>query len=331
MPSNDLIDRYLQAVGFWLPRATRHDILAEISEDLHSQIEDREASLNRPLNEAEISDILKQRGRPVVVASAYLPRQSLIGPVFFPSYKLALKVTFLCYVIPWLLIWMGFLAFAPAKLGAPSVSALFSSLLPLWHISLIILVIITLVFHALDRGWSKARFANDWDPKRLPKIQTAQPRRRAEDIGGIVFGVLALIWLLAVPNFPFLILGPGALFVKFAPIWRTTYPLMLIASVVAIAEPVVNLLRSLPAWSQPIIKIVVLCLQLSVVLVLLSSRTFVQSQGLPSAQWLLITNQVVYICLVCAAVGQFIAIVVQAWKTYRAIERPSRPAVTHLA
>ena len=41
-PSTDLIDRYLQAVGFWLPRDQKQDILAEISEDLRSQLEDRE-------------------------------------------------------------------------------------------------------------------------------------------------------------------------------------------------------------------------------------------------------------------------------------------------
>lgn len=44
MPSKDLLARYLQAVGFWLPRAAKDDILAEISEDLHSQIDDRAAA-----------------------------------------------------------------------------------------------------------------------------------------------------------------------------------------------------------------------------------------------------------------------------------------------
>ena len=31
-PSIDLVSRYLQAVGFWLPRAQKQDILAELSE-----------------------------------------------------------------------------------------------------------------------------------------------------------------------------------------------------------------------------------------------------------------------------------------------------------
>jgi hypothetical protein len=48
MPSNDMLARYLEAVGFWLPRATKQGILAEISEDLRSQIEDRSARPQAP-------------------------------------------------------------------------------------------------------------------------------------------------------------------------------------------------------------------------------------------------------------------------------------------
>lgn len=49
----ELLDRYLQAVRFWLPKAQQQDIIAELSSDLHSQIEDRETELGRPLNEAD--------------------------------------------------------------------------------------------------------------------------------------------------------------------------------------------------------------------------------------------------------------------------------------
>jgi hypothetical protein len=36
--STELVDRYLQAVRFWLPKRQQEDIIAELSEDLHSQI-----------------------------------------------------------------------------------------------------------------------------------------------------------------------------------------------------------------------------------------------------------------------------------------------------
>ena len=38
----ELIDRYLQAVKFWLPETQKEDIIAELSEDIQSQIEEKE-------------------------------------------------------------------------------------------------------------------------------------------------------------------------------------------------------------------------------------------------------------------------------------------------
>src|SRR5271165_3173690 len=72
---SDLIDRYLQAVKFWLPKAQQQDILAELSEDLHSQIEEREAALGHPLDEADLAAVLKRRGSPMRVASGFVPEQ----------------------------------------------------------------------------------------------------------------------------------------------------------------------------------------------------------------------------------------------------------------
>lgn len=71
----DLIERYLHAVKFWLPKAERDDILAELSEDIRLQIEEREKELGRPLDDGEVAAILKRRGDPGSVASRYLPRR----------------------------------------------------------------------------------------------------------------------------------------------------------------------------------------------------------------------------------------------------------------
>jgi len=42
-----LLDRYLASVRSALPESQRDDIVSELSEDLRSQIEDREAELGR--------------------------------------------------------------------------------------------------------------------------------------------------------------------------------------------------------------------------------------------------------------------------------------------
>ncbi len=95
----DLINRYLQAVKFWLPTKQKQDIIAELSEDIRSQIEDRETDLGRKLNESEIAAILKQRGRPVLVANRFLPQEHLIGPVLFPIYVFVLKIVAAFYMV----------------------------------------------------------------------------------------------------------------------------------------------------------------------------------------------------------------------------------------
>lgn len=96
----DLVDRYLQAVSFWLPKRERNDIITELSEDIHSEIDERARVLGHPLAEEEVATLLKKHGSPVSVATRYLPQQVLIGPALFPVYKFVLKVVALNFLVP---------------------------------------------------------------------------------------------------------------------------------------------------------------------------------------------------------------------------------------
>jgi hypothetical protein len=69
----ELLDRYLKAVRFWLPSEHKQDIISELSEDIRSQIEDKESGLGRPLTDAEVEALLKKGGPPMLVAQRYLP------------------------------------------------------------------------------------------------------------------------------------------------------------------------------------------------------------------------------------------------------------------
>src|SRR5580693_4744277 len=103
----ELLDRYLHAIEFWLPKRQKQDIIAELSEDLRSQIEEKENELGRKLNDAEVEAILKRCGSPVEVASRYLPQ----------IYLFVLAVAVMGCVIPRFLIWLGFLIVDPAHRG----------------------------------------------------------------------------------------------------------------------------------------------------------------------------------------------------------------------
>jgi len=58
----DLLDRYLHAVRWTLPRAKADDIIAELRDELVTRQEDREESLGRPLTQDETSALLKEFG-----------------------------------------------------------------------------------------------------------------------------------------------------------------------------------------------------------------------------------------------------------------------------
>ena len=64
----DLIERYLHAVKEHLPAAQQQDVIEELGDDLRSRIEERESALGRPLVEDEVVAILKQLGRPMILA-----------------------------------------------------------------------------------------------------------------------------------------------------------------------------------------------------------------------------------------------------------------------
>jgi len=74
----EIVDRYLQAVKAWLTADQRDDILAELSEDLRSEVEEREAALGRPLGERETQALLEQRGHPLWLARGIHEAHALV-------------------------------------------------------------------------------------------------------------------------------------------------------------------------------------------------------------------------------------------------------------
>ncbi|MBN2321982.1 MAG: hypothetical protein JXR49_23095 [Acidobacteria bacterium] len=92
-----LLEKYLKSVRMYLPREQTEDIINELSENLLSKMEDKEAELGRSLTELEQEAILREHGEPMVVAGRYgashrcvaFGRQ-LIGPALYPIYILVL-------------------------------------------------------------------------------------------------------------------------------------------------------------------------------------------------------------------------------------------------
>src|SRR5271166_2504755 len=88
----ELIDRYLQSVKWMLPRKQQDDVIRELSDEILSQVEEKEAALGRPLTEDEQAALLKQLGHPMLLASRYSKRRYLIDPSVFAIYWMVLRL-----------------------------------------------------------------------------------------------------------------------------------------------------------------------------------------------------------------------------------------------
>jgi serine phosphatase RsbU (regulator of sigma subunit) len=97
--AQDLLERYLQAIRLFVPRRQHADIVAEVSTDLATRMEDLQKEIGRPLTDDERVDVLRRNGNPVVVAGQYRGHERLIGPPLFPVYLntlvAGLAITFL--------------------------------------------------------------------------------------------------------------------------------------------------------------------------------------------------------------------------------------------
>lgn len=188
----EVVERYLHAVEFWLPKEQRQDIIAEISEDLQSQIEDRREHLGRDLNEGELEALLKERGRPVLVANRYKPQQFLIGPVLFPVYVFALKICALCYLLPWCAVHVA--VYAMQHPGWEWTEAIGPALSSLWTGAFLGAGVITLVFAVLQMTESRTHFLENWDPRKLPPARNPNQIPRAGSVIELVANLSVIAW-----------------------------------------------------------------------------------------------------------------------------------------
>jgi hypothetical protein len=241
----ELLNRYLHAVRFWLPKPQQQDIIAELGEDLRSQIEDREAQLGHPLDEDGVAVILQQRGHPMLVAARYLPQRSLIGPAIFPAYRFVLRL-----VVLWILAPVFALVVGPAAVLSsrnPSV-ALIETGWTLLMAAVFAFGVITLIFTILERYPFETTFK--WNPRRLPRVPPAkaasarQPVSRFSAITELLAGIGASLWWIDRMWFPrsFDINGvPIAL----APVWHSFFwPILL----VTLARATAGLITWLRPW-----------------------------------------------------------------------------------
>lgn len=337
----ELVDRYLQAVRFWLPRAGQEDLIAELGEDLRSQIDEKEAELGRPLDKAEISEILKRCGAPMVVATRIAPPKYLIGPALYPIYTFVLKM-----VLFWILVPVFIFIIGPVNVasGGNWGTAIASTLFDLWSGLLMAAGIITLVFAILERTSAHAAMVCKWDPLSLPPVR--KPEQKASAVKAaceLAFNLFGLIWLLLLPQYPVLILGPARAFLTAGPVLHNFYPAFVLVAVVALLRSAVTLAR--PQWTwfplstqllQSVFSLTILHFMINAVILTAKAEWYpfvALTVGHASAQYIkvaAVVNVSISISLYCAWLGICISAIVQTWQLVSYVRKrastPQQPA-----
>lgn len=329
----ELLDRYLQAVRFWLPKAQQQDIIAELSSDLHSQIDDRETELGRPLDDAELEVILRRCGSPILVASRYRPQTQLIGPALFPIYLFVLKVVLLWILVPVFVVIVG-----PAMIlgEANRWGAALQTLATLWTSMLITAGVITLVFAVLERTQAKLQLFEKWSLRSLPPAPKQQQLpSRTQSIFELTCGALGLMWLLALPQYPFLLFGPAAAFLKLSPMWHSFYPAMIALALAGLVRQGIGLMRPQWTWLHPAGQLLTTVLSLVLVNFMIEAAAktpngewhpyVVVASSLQSSSHLnrivAVVNLSVLLTLAVSWFGLCIAGIIQAWQLMRHLRK----------
>ena len=237
----ELLDRYLNFIRFWLPSGKQQDIIAELSEDLHAQIADREAELGRKLYEAELEAVLKRCGHPLLVAARYQAQQQLIGPPLYPLYLFALKMV-LWVLFPLLLV-VGALI---AVFREHPIAALIGSVGDAFAGAIYAVGFLTVLCVVLERLQIKLDFLDDWRPRDLPKLPVVpDPIQipRGESFGGFLGLLVFTLWwvgALAIPAIPHVHI--------LLPLTQAFFWPVLVLAVAEMAHHVVNLF--IPWWTR---------------------------------------------------------------------------------
>jgi hypothetical protein len=280
---DELVDRYLQNVRFWLPRAQQDDVIAELSEDIRSEMEDQQAERAHKLDESEVAGILKRRGHPIIAASRFLPRQQLIGLALLPSYWFVLKLVVLWILAPVFVVIVGPITVMTADNRSLAV------LVTAWQFMMAAIFtvgLITVVFGLIERFPSKHTSLEKWDPRKLPRTPArhgVQPVSRfmaGTELVMIVAGWAVWLYFCYPANLNF-----SGVRVIPHPIWRNLFWLTNVVILSAVPASAVSLAQ--PAWirARLTLRLVSDALTLILMGVLLAAGPWVQiaAPRLPAA------------------------------------------------
>jgi hypothetical protein len=243
----ELLESYLRAVKRYLPRAQSTDIIRELSDELRSQLDEKETVLGRPMTDEEVVAFLKQHGDPMTVARRY--RQDspsltigweLIGPELFPMYLIMLSVNLVITVASVAIVFL--IMHAPITLGIFVFPVV---------VQIIVLTLVFIGFNLVRRKYPQPWY---YPPAELTPML---PIPRGYSVAGLILWGPILLWWLALPHFPYLILGSDAAHLKLAPTWHNFYVPILLILLASVSQRVISLFHPDWTWLVPFMRMII--------------------------------------------------------------------------
>jgi hypothetical protein len=186
-----LIERYLGEVGRRIPHRQRADVIRELRSSLLDAVDSR---FGPEASEEDVVTLLRELGPPEAVAASYQPSsQYLIGPAWYPTFRLVVRIHVLSLI--WVLAIGGglVLAFTPPDLLPGRLGDVVAGVV---RYGLLGLGAITLVFSLLEQaGVRSPRPHETWDPRDLPTAEAEDLVGRGEAGFTVVITALALVLL----------------------------------------------------------------------------------------------------------------------------------------
>lgn len=194
-----LIDRYVAAVGKYLPEKDRADIEAEIRSMIEDILEERGHSA-KSAEESVITETLEELGDPKPLAFKYAPpKRYLIGPDWYEGY-----VTVLRRVLFTALPVFTIVRFILTLTGDPLdfMNAFGEALGGAFSVGIQILFWVTLVFVLLERSGEKpdglpTPGSRAWTIDQLPELPRKRQISIAESLINIVMYLFVILWVVS--------------------------------------------------------------------------------------------------------------------------------------
>jgi len=332
----DLLERYLQAVGQYLPEASKDDTMAELRENLLAQMEDRAEELGRPLNDGDVAAILLEHGKPEKVALRYLPQRSLIGPTVFPFYMFTLRRMLPLVVLVYAVAQTAMLLLGGT--GGDLSGRIVTAVLKLFPVLLVSAACVTLTFVLIEFVISRGGLTdtlNKWNPMELPpvkvEVQGVKPKSRVKRVVDLCVHSLWMAYVLLIPYHPFLIMGPGAYLLRawqwaLAPVWHEFFIVLMCLLTLQLVMKIAALTSETQRWEGGLEWVVKLVSLTILVIMATTNVYFVPSGSAADLQALATTNHAVGFGFRVVLAINIITLVVDLWKQRRRWVPPGKLA-----